>query len=260
MAKIPAFQFYPADWRKDLAVQSLPFLERGIWFEMLCLMHESEERGRLIVNGRPMPDETIARLLGLDKQTFVKAVTVLLESGVATRDESGALINRRMIRDEELRKVRKEAGSKGGKATFAQAKSQANLQANGQQTTEDEDEDKKTRKGIGQDRFSAFDEDVNVLLDAVAPLTGADDRFNLVHAGRWRAVCETVTREKHPIANFLAAVKDDFERLENEPQFFTPEGCLKLLHARKVKPTKKATMTARDFAREAEAQQAQGIQ
>lgn len=112
--KLPAFQFYPADWRKDPGVQSLSFHDRGVWFEILCLMHESEQRGKLLLNGKPMPDDALARLLGLDKQNLTKTLTTLLEYGVASRDEEGALMNRRMVRDEELRKIRQESGKLGG--------------------------------------------------------------------------------------------------------------------------------------------------
>ncbi len=112
--KLPAFQFYPADWRKDPAVQSLSYHDKGIWFEILCLMHESEERGKLLLNGKPMPEEALARLLGLDKQILTKTLTTLLDYGVASRDDYGALMSRRMVRDETLRKIRTEAGKKGG--------------------------------------------------------------------------------------------------------------------------------------------------
>lgn len=115
MSKMPAFQFYPADWRKDPGVQSLSFHDRGVWFEILCLMHESEQRGKLMIGGRPMPDSALARLLGLDKQNLTTTLTTLLDFGVASRDEeSGALVSRRMVRDEILRKIRKDAGKKGG--------------------------------------------------------------------------------------------------------------------------------------------------
>lgn len=114
MSKLPAFQFYPADWRKDPGVQSLGYFERGVWFEILCLMHESEQRGRLLLNGKPMPNEALARLLGLDKQILIKTLSVLIEYGVASYDDQSALISRRMVRDEELRQIRTEAGKKGG--------------------------------------------------------------------------------------------------------------------------------------------------
>jgi hypothetical protein len=120
--KLPAFQFYPADWRKDPGVQSLPYFERGIWFEILCLMHESEQRGKLILNGRPMPDEALSRLLGLDKQILTKTLTTLLEYGVASRDGQGVLMNRRMVNDENLRKIRQESGKKGGNPVLVKQK------------------------------------------------------------------------------------------------------------------------------------------
>jgi len=114
MSKLPAFQFYPSDWRSDNGVQSLSYFERGVWFEILCLMHESEQRGKLLLNGKPMPDDALARLLGLDKQNLTKTLTTILDYGVATRLSDGTLVNRRMLRDEELRKIRTEAGKKGG--------------------------------------------------------------------------------------------------------------------------------------------------
>lgn len=43
--KMPAFQFYPADWRKDPGIQALDRHDRSVWFDMLCIMHESDERG-----------------------------------------------------------------------------------------------------------------------------------------------------------------------------------------------------------------------
>jgi hypothetical protein len=113
--KLPAFQFYPGDWRKDPGVQSLNYHDRGVWMEILCLMFESEHRGKLMLNGASMPDEALARLLGLDKQILTTTLTTLLTYGVASRDEgTGALTCRRMVRDEELRKVRSESGKMGG--------------------------------------------------------------------------------------------------------------------------------------------------
>ena len=113
--KLPAIQFYPGDWKRDPGVQALSFHDRGVWLEIICLMHESEQRGVLLLGGNPMPDEALARLLGLDNQILTTTLTTLLTYGVASRDpETGALINRRMVRDEELRQIRAESGKKGG--------------------------------------------------------------------------------------------------------------------------------------------------
>jgi hypothetical protein len=48
------------------------------------------------------------------------AIDVLIASGVASRDATGTLVNRRMVREEDVRRKRVEAGSKGG--ATAQAK------------------------------------------------------------------------------------------------------------------------------------------
>jgi len=119
VSKLPAVQFYPGDWRKDVGVQSLSFHDRGIWFEILMLMHESENRGVLTLNGKPMPEDALSRILGLDKQILTTTLSSLLGAGVASIEpETGALMNRRMVRDEELRKTRSDAGKLGGNPTL----------------------------------------------------------------------------------------------------------------------------------------------
>lgn len=121
--KMPAFQFYPADWRKDPGVQALDFHDRGVWFEILCIMHESDERGVLLLNGRPMPEPALARMLGLDNQILTTTLTNLVTYGVASRRESdGALVSRRMVKDEALCQVRREAGKKGGNPNLVNQK------------------------------------------------------------------------------------------------------------------------------------------
>lgn len=113
--KMPAFQFYPGDWRKDPGVQALDYETRGIWIEILCLMHESDERGVLLLNGRTMPVEALARLLGLTHPKLNKHLTKLLDHGVIRRrDRDGALYSKRMVADEHLLQVRREAGKLGG--------------------------------------------------------------------------------------------------------------------------------------------------
>lgn len=114
MSKLPAMQFYPADWRKDIKVQSLSFEERGVWFELLCLMHESEERGKLVMNKKPIDEGALARLIGCDEKVFRKIFQRILRDKVAYRTRSGVVYNKRMVEDERIRKIRRDAGLKGG--------------------------------------------------------------------------------------------------------------------------------------------------
>jgi hypothetical protein len=121
--KRPSFQFYPADWRKDPAVQSLTYEERGVWIEMLCIMHESEIPGKLILGGLPYPNERLARLLGLSLGYLEVIITSLITLNVASIcPETGAIMNRRMVRDREISATRSETGSKGGNPNFSKGK------------------------------------------------------------------------------------------------------------------------------------------
>ena len=111
--KRPAFQFYPADWRKDMALQSCSVAARGLWIDMLCIAHECEPYGHLTVNGKPMTAAQIGRHTGLTERECAKLVAELEEAGVVSRTDEGALYSRRMVRDEDLRNRRAEGG-KGG--------------------------------------------------------------------------------------------------------------------------------------------------
>ena len=69
--KKPSIQFYPGDWRKDPGVQSLDYESRGVWWEMVLIMHESDDRGKLTLNDSAMPDEALSQLLGLESDRRV---------------------------------------------------------------------------------------------------------------------------------------------------------------------------------------------
>lgn len=43
----PAFQFYPADWRKNAKLRRCSPAARGVWVDILCLLHDSDEYGIL---------------------------------------------------------------------------------------------------------------------------------------------------------------------------------------------------------------------
>lgn len=128
MNKLPALQFYPGDWRRDPGVQSLTFEERGIWIELLFLMHESEQRGKLVLNGRAASTDRLARMLHIDPEKLETVIETLLDLGVASRcPETGALMNRRMVRDEAILAKRRAAGRLGGNPNLVKQKSTTRL-------------------------------------------------------------------------------------------------------------------------------------
>jgi hypothetical protein len=64
MSAAPWMKFYPADWRADQALRVCSLAARGLWMEMLCVMHNAEQYGHLLLNGRPVTDAQLAMLAG----------------------------------------------------------------------------------------------------------------------------------------------------------------------------------------------------
>ena len=87
---------------------------RGLWIEMLCLMHEARPHGSLLVNGKPVTAAQLASLVGAGVAEVEGFLAELEEAGVFSRDADGALYSRRMRRDEERAAVNRVNGRAGG--------------------------------------------------------------------------------------------------------------------------------------------------
>lgn len=112
---LPWIKFYPRDWLGDMQLRQCSIESRGVWFEMLCIMHSSKRRGRLEDSaGRKITDEVLARLIGMDKCDLYRCMEELKAHGVPDIDADGTWINRRMYRDEAKREACSVAGRKGG--------------------------------------------------------------------------------------------------------------------------------------------------
>lgn len=114
MSKLPSFQFYPGDWMKDPDLRRCSKSARGVWIDMICLSFECEERGVFASNGEPWPDSDIAAAVGGDCTEVLSAIAELLSKGVCSRNKSGAIFCRRVVRDENKRRLCSEAGKAGG--------------------------------------------------------------------------------------------------------------------------------------------------
>jgi hypothetical protein len=130
MSKQPYIPFYTGDWLKDANVQSLDYFEQGVWMKLLCFMHQSEKRGKLSLNGKPMNVRNISKLLGLDIEKTEYCIGELLDSGTMSVDNEGFYVCRRMVKEQELSEVRKEAGKLGAKAKQNLSKPSAKSQQN----------------------------------------------------------------------------------------------------------------------------------
>ena len=94
-------KFWPGDWRADPAVRSVSLAARGLWIEMIALMHEAEPYGHLTINGRPMALRQLAANVGTSEEVVAALLDELHAAGVFSQDEAGLIWSRRMVRDRD---------------------------------------------------------------------------------------------------------------------------------------------------------------
>lgn len=111
--KQPWLKFYPTDWRSDPALRVCSLAARGLWTEMLCVMHDAEPAGSLLLNGKPVTVRQIAAIVGASAKETESLIAELEEAGVFSRDEDGTIYSRRMRRD-IAKAVRDKANGSGG--------------------------------------------------------------------------------------------------------------------------------------------------
>lgn len=112
--KRPSFQFYPADWRKDMALQSCSVAARGLWIDCMCIAHECKPYGHLTVNGNAMTSAQISRHTGVSARECQILLDELERAGVLSRTDQGVVYSRRMVRDEIVREARAQIGREHG--------------------------------------------------------------------------------------------------------------------------------------------------
>lgn len=136
---LPAMPFYVGDWLKCPEVRALAPDYRGLWFDMLCYMWESTERG-VMVNpvGKPYTKTEIVRIVGLDNNNSGLWLDVLIDTGVCSVREDGAVYSRKMVKDEYIRQVRRESGAKGGNPSLKKTKTKVIKYADTVKMTDDE--------------------------------------------------------------------------------------------------------------------------
>lgn len=112
--KLPYLKFYTRDWQADSGLRLRSFAARGVWIEMLCLMHQAANRGYLEHNGNPLSDSEISTLIGGVNGEVIPLIKELENAGVFSRDERGCIYSRRMVADHQVSERAKIFGAKGG--------------------------------------------------------------------------------------------------------------------------------------------------
>jgi hypothetical protein len=95
----PWMKFYPVDWRAGPRLRMCSLAARGLWIDLITYMHEGEPYGHLTIDGVPPPTHAIAALVGRPVNEVSEALAELEARGVFDRAASGAIVSRRMVRD-----------------------------------------------------------------------------------------------------------------------------------------------------------------
>jgi len=115
---LPAMPFYFGDWRKAPEIRALDLDVRMIWFEMIGYMWESTERGYFTLNDKPVITPVISKMIGVDISTMERALQQMEEFNVYSKRKDGSIFCRKMVRDEEMRLAKSEAGKEGMKRRY----------------------------------------------------------------------------------------------------------------------------------------------
>ena len=114
MSRDPWMKFYPQDWRADEKLRMCSLAARGLWIEMLAIMHRSERYGQLLIGGRVPTDAQLAVQVGASPSEVTALLAELDGAGVFSRAASGAIYSRRMTRDHKKAENARKNGRKGG--------------------------------------------------------------------------------------------------------------------------------------------------
>jgi hypothetical protein len=131
--KRPSFQFYPGDWQSNSNLKRCTRIEKSVWLDVLCLMHDQEEYGVLrwplkdiaeavgckVAELKALRDKGV--LKGADKGEVCPAYVYVPRSGrkegdpvTLIHEQPGPIwFSSRFVRDEYVRTVRGE-GSRFG--------------------------------------------------------------------------------------------------------------------------------------------------
>lgn len=114
MTKNPWMKFYPTDWRSDPRLKMCSLAARGLWIEMIALMHESTPYGYLTISGISPTDAQLAMLIGAPFDLVPGLIGELESAGVFSRTKQGIIYSRKMIRMEKEAAASRSAGNRGG--------------------------------------------------------------------------------------------------------------------------------------------------
>lgn len=113
-SKKESFAFYPQDWMSDSRLRLCSAGARGLWIDILCLMHLSNERGYLLIDDTVLDEQMLQKRLGYDAQEFDDCFTELRRYNIIKKDENNRYFCKRIVNAQLLSEKRSMSGKLGG--------------------------------------------------------------------------------------------------------------------------------------------------
>lgn len=110
----PWVKFYTGDWRSDPALKICSLAARGLWIEMICLMHEAHPYGHLLVNGLSPTDTQLGVLVGAAPEQIAAMLGELESAAVFSRTRAGVIYSRKLTRMAKKAATARNNGRLGG--------------------------------------------------------------------------------------------------------------------------------------------------
>jgi len=110
----PWMKFYTSDWRSDPRLKMCSPAARGMWIEMICLMHEATPYGHLLIHGQSPNEAQLASLTGIPSAEVPDLIGELERLGVFSRTREGVVYSRKLVRMAAKAALERKSGQKGG--------------------------------------------------------------------------------------------------------------------------------------------------
>lgn len=108
-------KFWWQDWQSDPSLRLVSLAAQGLWMRMLCIAHEAEPYGHVLVSGRSPTPKELSEIIGRATERAVASALAELErENVFSRTADGTIYCRRMVRDKSASDAGREFGLKGG--------------------------------------------------------------------------------------------------------------------------------------------------
>jgi hypothetical protein len=124
-------KFAPDRWQRDEALRMCGASARGVWMELMCIMHKAEPYGHLLVRGKQPSDKQLSVITGIPSSSFRRRSTSSKSNEVFSRTDDGTIFSRGMVRDAQQHERLSTAGAKGAARRYAKTKGKSGPHSQG---------------------------------------------------------------------------------------------------------------------------------